>query len=443
MPDINGNGNDLIKAGDYSLTKLNLISTTSEKSIDITNIYTKIELFEDLFSPYMTGQIKMSDTFNIPELLPITGQEILEIEFKTAVENIDPISKTFRVYKMDKHGFDLNGKGQQYTLHIISEGGLINYANRCGYHVSGSVSEMISKIVTKHLPSYLWENRFEVEDTKDKYSFVLPRSFTPFKAISWLANKAINSNVEDYSPFFFYETFDGYKFKSLQKIIKDGSKSIQDYYFIKNNSSNADGSPTSLVVDGPLGAIFHKVQNLEEINRFNMAENIMEGTVSSRLIVHDLMRKQSREQIFREDDVFETATKLGTEKHYKTSKKDDQFFLNTPCSYNYLPSTSFTVYDPVGQIVDNVRIEEYFLKRKYAINSIMTQKLAMDIYGDSTKRVGQVINLYVPKLSADQSVQEEKSDKNFSGSYLITSIRHTFANAYSCRIELSRNGMGV
>jgi len=101
------------------------------------------------------------------------------------------------------------------------------------------------------------------------------------------------------------------------------------------------------------------------------------------------------------------------------------------------------VYSKQNQIKDNNRIEDYFLKRKYMMNAIMTQKIIIDLYGDSTKRVGQVVSLYTPKISADQAVQQEKADKNFSGNYLITSIRHTLASAYSCKLELSRNAMGV
>lgn len=406
-------------------------------------LFLKIELFEDLFSPYMSGTITLNDSLNIAEVLPITGQEKLEIEFKTPVEQAEPVYKIFRVYKLDKHTVDQNGKGQKYTLHFISEGGLINYSQRCGYSVYGSVSEMVKTVVSKHFPDNIWKDRFQVETTKDNYSFVLPKTYTPYKAISWLSTKAISSVAGDYSPFLFYETFDGYCFKSLSSIIKTGSESSQDYYFIKEQLSSSDGSPTSLSVDGPLSAIFHKVQMLEEISRFDMAENIMQGSVSSRLVIHDLTRKEKREVFFRESDVFEDSIKLGDFPHYKSTDVDDSIFYQTPSAYYYLPSTSFNVYNDQNNISDNNKLEEYFLKRKYFFNTMMTQRIAISVYGDSTKRVGQVINLYTPKISADQAVQDDKQDKNFSGKYLITSIRHTFTNNYTCKIELSRNAMGV
>ena len=437
-----GNGNNLLKAGDYALTKLLLTSNVNNKEIDISNLYTSIEIFEDMFSPYMTATIKMNDSFNIPEIFPITGQEKIEIEFKTNIETVDFVNKVFSVFKLDKQATDPNGKGQQYTIHLISQGGLINYTQRCGYYVGGSVSDMIHTIVSKHFPSFLWEDNMQIESTKDNYSFVLPKTYTPFKAISWLSEKAMNSSGE-YSPFLFYETFDGYRFKSLSTIIKDGKNNIQEYYYIKENISKSDGSASSLPTEGPTSAVWHRVQNLEELNRFNTAENIMNGLISSRLVVHDLIKKEKREILFREGDVFADMTKLGDNSHYKLSQKDDSIFYDNPCSYYYLSSTGYTVYSKENQIKDNNRIEDYFLKRKYMMNAIMTQKIIIDLYGDSTKRVGQVVSVYTPKISADQAVQEQKADKNFSGDYLITSIRHTLGSAYSCKLELSRNAMGV
>jgi len=436
-------GSNLIKAGDYKLTKLLLRSSVTSKELDISNLYSKFELFEDLFSPYMSGMVYMNESFNAPEILPITGQEVLDVEFKTDVQNVKPVKKTFRVYKLDKHSPDPNGKGQKYTLHLISEGGMINHSQRCGYAVNGSVSKMIETIVTKHFPSHIWKNRFDVQPTVDNYSFVLPKSYTPFKAVSWLCSKAVSGVANDYSPFFFYETFDGYSFKSLSSIIEDGSKVVQDYYFIKDKLAAPDGSPSSLPTEGPLSAVFHRVQALEEMSRFNMANNVIDGLVSSRLLVHDIFRKEQREVQFRETDVFEDSKKLGAKPHYKNSKNDDEYFYNQPCSYYFLPSNSYTVYTEQNNIVDNVGVESFFLKRKYHVNAIMTQKIAVDIYGDSSKRVGQVINLYTPKFSADHAVKSDKADKNFSGNYLITSVRHTFGTAYSCKLELSRNAMGV
>ena len=80
------------------------------------------------------------------------------------------------------------------------------------------------------------------------------------------------------------------------------------------------------------------------------------------------------------------------------------------------------------------------------MNTMTTQKIIIEIFGDNRKRVGQVITVFVPKISADghsDVAQGNRADENLSGDFLITSIKHTLSTLYSCKLELSRNCMGV
>jgi hypothetical protein len=57
--------------------------------------------------------------------------------------------------------------------------------------------------------------------------------------------------------------------------------------------------------------------------------------------------------------------------------------------------------------------------------------------------VGDTVRVRVPKPQADVTAKDDVEDKNLSGDYLVTAIRHTLATAYSCKMELSKNCMGV
>jgi hypothetical protein len=67
----------------------------------------------------------------------------------------------------------------------------------------------------------------------------------------------------------------------------------------------------------------------------------------------------------------------------------------------------------------------------------------MQVFGDSRRRIGDVVRIRVPKPQSDVTAIQDRDDKNLSGEYLVTSIKHTLGTAYSCKMELSRNGMGV
>ena len=117
MPDMHGS--DITKAGDYKISKMVLKSGINEKYVDIRGLYTNFEVFEDMFSPYITAKIYMIDSVNLPEQLPIRGQETLELEFVTDFSEVKPVKKTFKVYKIDSQIIDDNGRGQEYVLHLI------------------------------------------------------------------------------------------------------------------------------------------------------------------------------------------------------------------------------------------------------------------------------------------------------------------------------------
>ena len=445
----NAYGNDITTAGDYKVKKMILRSGIGEESIDIRALYENFEIFEDMFSPYMTAKIYMRDSLNLPEMLSIRGQEILDLEFVSDIPGIDSVKKTFRVYKIDSQKIDENGRGQQYTLYLMSEGGYYNYTERCGYSVKGKVSDMVFEIFKKHFPTRIWKDKLTIQPTIDNFSYVIPKSYSPFKAINWLSNRAIVGSDSDYSPCFFYETLDGYRFESFNKIVKSGNMKKPKYYYNKSNVNKNpetnEGSGLEVRENYFFPSIYSKIQNLTEVSRFDMIEKIGFGVISSSMCVHDLLNKEKRDYFFREGDEFRNVEKLGKYPHYisPADGENNEMFVKSNSSYFFIPFTPYTIYSKGNRIVDNSRIEEYFLKRKYIVNSIMTQKINIEIYGDSTKRVGQTVEVVVPNISANGHMKNDKTDRNISGDYLITAICHRFGKKYSCKMELSRNCMGV
>ena len=435
-----GHGSDNMKCGDYKLEAVTLTSLISTQTADLSGLCKQIEIFEDMFSPCLTAKLHIEDSYNFPEFFPITGQEKVTIIFKADIDSIEPTRLVFRVYKLDTQDILRNGRSQSYVLHLISEGGYLNYSQQCGYAVSGHTSTMVSSILMKHFPESVWKSKLQIEISSDNYSFVLPQNYTPFKAINWLASKAMASVGDGYSPYFFYETFDGYCFKSLSNIIEEGSREVIPYFNTEPNFPfGMDRFPSPY--DTNLPSDFHRVQKLTEHSRFDMAENIMQGTISSTLEVHDILRKEKRKTTLRELDVFSKKRKLGAGLMFRTGDPETKRVMDGALYYE--PSTPYTAHNDRNNITDNTQVENILLRRNYHLNTMLTQKIDIDIFGDNRKRVGQVIDLIVPNISVNGNLAEGQIDKNLSGKFLITSIKHTLGKGYICKLELSRNCMGV
>ena len=103
-------------AGEFSL-KRNEIVDISRNVIDIKKMTQSIEIFENIMSPSLTGNITLLDIDNIMENAPILGQEYMSLKIETPTleeEAFDFSENVFAVYKivnkekyLMKHKFSL------------------------------------------------------------------------------------------------------------------------------------------------------------------------------------------------------------------------------------------------------------------------------------------------------------------------------------------------
>ena len=175
-----------------------------------------------------------------------------------------------------------------------------------------------------------------------------------------------------------------------------------------------------------------------------MVTKFMDSKVSSMLVVHDLVKKQQRSVVFKETDILEDIPKTGVKTHFQAEDPQAKKLFTKPATMDYFPVTSYTTYSTVFPVVDNMKTEDIYLKRKFQLNSLLSgQKVVIEVFGDSRRRVGDIVELFVPKIQADAQVFDDPTDKNLGGKYLVTGIKHIFNMGYTCKMELTKSFMGV
>ena len=134
-------------AGEYQLEEIKLFSS-SGNIIPLNGLMVTLNLFENIFSPSMSGSITILDTNSIVLNMPVIGQEYLSFKIKTAsldgegTDIIDFTENVFSIYKIDSR---LEGTNSELiTLHFASPEMLRNIRTR----VSKSYTNRIDKIVT-------------------------------------------------------------------------------------------------------------------------------------------------------------------------------------------------------------------------------------------------------------------------------------------------------
>ena len=76
-------GNDgLQKAGEVRIEQLKLINS-SDEVIDLSEFVVEINIYEDIFSNYLRGNIVVTDSRNLIDKFNIHGEEFLNVKLRT------------------------------------------------------------------------------------------------------------------------------------------------------------------------------------------------------------------------------------------------------------------------------------------------------------------------------------------------------------------------
>jgi hypothetical protein len=88
-------------AGDYKLHDVKIGSARGE-IYDVFNFVIDINIYEDIYSPTMSGNLTLNDAQDLINLLPMIGEEKLLITFQTAgtSEEEGNFEQEFYIYKM-------------------------------------------------------------------------------------------------------------------------------------------------------------------------------------------------------------------------------------------------------------------------------------------------------------------------------------------------------
>jgi len=138
-------------AGEFLLEECKLLTTTGAE-LDIKNLVTNINIFEDLFSFTVSGDILLKDTTNIVSNGPILGEERLLLKIQTPQSSpnddttIDYMSTPLIVYKINTTLSASEG-ANIVSLNFTTQEAFRNQTSRISQSYKGQPSDIVEKII--------------------------------------------------------------------------------------------------------------------------------------------------------------------------------------------------------------------------------------------------------------------------------------------------------
>lgn len=416
--------------GDFSLKEVNLYPHNGEK-IDIKMLVGEITLYESVLSASLQCTVVVQDIGqNLINKLPIMGEERVQILINS---NKILYDLNFYIYKID--GRTMQEKNQVYVMTCVSVEALRSENFRICEKIKGKKSEEIVDDILKK--GKLTGKKLVTDKSVYPFTMYVP-NWRPFDTIIWLSRRSVPVDKKDSVGFLFYETFDGFNYKSIDKLIdqpvypKEGVK----YTFFQANtrSSGVDEKEK------------YRVMNYASPKAFDIYDDLRRGAFSHDCIYVDVTNRTYR--VFRTtaDEFWEQSSHAEKCKPYKTDAGPVEL-LKRGSRFIYRPSTISTWGWNEDQDttqknnIDNVN--KNFEKAFYRYYFLEYNHMEINVPGDLENRCGNMIYLSIPspERQTDGSVKE---DERLSGKYMVNSIKHSIINRSELRttITLTRDSFG-
>lgn len=439
-----------------------IIQPIGGNAVDLTGHLQFIEYFENIMSPTISMNMKISSSFNFVSNLPIRGGEMIAMEVETLSgtlkfgnfvkdQGITPGSGELYVYKLEN--VDQPSTAQSFTLKITSPEYFANETSRCmKKYKSATIDTHVKDILggVMQIDPDKFKNDL-IESTTNSYSFI-GNMKKPFHTINWLCSKAIKGSKQGVSGegqqakavgtagYLFFENQEGFNFKSIESLVSRTRKGNQ----------SADAKQIGTEIHGPYiqpgkGAVgnLYKAEENFKINHFH----VNRGT--------DIRKALAVGQYANKTIFFDSLSHVVSVYDYKLLGEDglenqlgsDDEKEESSNELKMLNSRLFVRISDHGTLgigTDGFQTsgidQAYQAKAASRYNQLFSQSVDIQVPLNTNIKVGDLINCEFPEMDQGRS---SELDQSASGNYLVARLNHHIQpNASFSSLNLVRDSYG-
>ena len=428
-------------------------SSDGSRNVDISAGVIAFTYFENIFSPTLTARAIVVNTGNtvrgedgtmqtVFNGLPIRGGErvLIKIAGNSSVnKGLDFSDTPSRYFHVGSVTNVLIDEGTEtFTLNLVSRETITNETVKVGkkFPTSQKISDSVTNILKKYIKT---EKNIKVDQTQNPYGFI-GNMKKPFTLITWLASKSVpgkGSSKDSSAGFLFYETKDGFNFRSIDNLI-DEKPFKKNYVYTPSIVNTEDKNRDFKILRYGINRNQDLIAKLER------------GAFSSqRYYVNPVSFKPSI-SVFKASDYLKKSgmSKLGA-KPIDLPRIDDK----SDKTLGDLPTRIFVGMLDVGTVEEDASDEGWNAPSKLnadpakinaqsmmRYNQLLTQVLEITIPLNSSLTAGNLIRCEFPQTS---DAKRKEPDPETSGLYMIKELAHYFdgKGSYS-KLKLVRDSFG-
>jgi len=431
--------------------ELILESNDRSRSVELIGGAILFEYYEDIFSPTITAKIKVVDNGNViaPENnqdgdkqsiyngLPLRGGERLSLKIAGNSSTNPGLDFSKRVddyfYVSSITDVISESNRETFTLHLVSREAITNETVRVGkkFKVDTAISDSVENI----LRDYLKTNKIgTIDKSSNKYGFI-GNLRKPFTILVWLASKAVPvSSGSATAGFLFYQTQDGFQFRSIDNLMEQTPKATYTYTQSQQSYDEKD-----LKINNDFNILNYNIEKNQ-----NLIEKLRLGTYASHRMFFnplDFSFSNPEEGTFKLENYAGKTNNLGSQIKLPPLSEGSDLTLGD------VPTRIITAVLDIGTINPGVSTDINSDQTLYQSQSLMrynvlfTQTLNIVVASNTNLRAGDIIECQFPKITESDA---KEFDTETSGLYMIKELCHHFDvnNSYTS-MKLVRDTFGI
>lgn len=408
------------EAGDVTINDIILKNKNTNASINPSEQINFIDIYEDFNSPTLYAEISFDDKIGLLNDFPIIGEEYFEITFQTPGLSY-PTTYKFNTFGLSAVQQSMNSKGYSYVLKCVSE----EHLTQGNIQITQSYNETIDSIVQNIFSRYInTKKQLFIDPTKGNETIVFPRVY-PLVAIDMIRKRAVHQKYTS-SSFVFFENQNGFNFKCIEQMIEDGKQNIgsKKFYYFSNGQKDKQSE----------ALMFRSIIEYENIGRTDLNDIIQDGGIKNKVKTFDFFTKKFDEVEFDMSKKFSEIVKMDKNNTLNITESTIKNFANAP---------SFNFFIPKDTNRKENFLETMLGARQSFAKIFNSNFVRVYIHGDSSIKVGDVIELNLPKASG--LTETKNVDELVGGNYIVTRLRHNITTVGKCKhyISMDCNKMGL
>tara|TARA_B100000925_G_scaffold74668_2_gene52515 strand:- start:354 stop:1673 length:1320 start_codon:yes stop_codon:yes gene_type:complete len=422
-----------------------ITSLDNENRVDISAGVVAFSYYENIFSPHITAKAIVANTAveafsdGVYNGLPLRGGERVSIKIDTNSEENKPLNFTGdnALYVSSITNVIKKAERETFVLNLVSRESITNETSRVGKKFSQKISQSVKEIISDFL---LTDKNTNIDETENNYAFI-GNLRKPFTVLTWLASKSVPGSGQNAvvggksstAGFFFYETKDGFNFKSIDALCTQDPVG-QPYVYQPGVIDVDDATKDYRIIQYSLNRDNNFVENLERgaYCTHRMYYNPLFGTFTTQ-----------------EQGIFSTKQFEG-----KLNNLGKDFKLETPQydksgkTVGELPSRIVSGVLDIGTLEKknknsfkkNADPMEFHSQAMMRYNLIFNIQMIATIPLNTNLVAGSLIECVFPKITTDV---EKESDQEQSGLYMVKELVHHYESDGSfTKLKLIKDTFG-